>query len=632
MNLIKKFISGIIMTLTVTNLFSQGNYQNFKVAVYSRAYETQMMTDLNWLDSTWNMIEKQVKIDKIYLETHRDLVIVSDETLLKAKNYFSEHGIQTAGGITYTVNEMNRFETFCYSNPEHRQKVREIAEHTARHFDEMILDDFFFTNCKCELCIQGKGDMSWTDYRLKLMDRTAKELVLEPARAVNHRVKVVIKYPNWYEHFQGLGFNLETGPVIFDGLYTGTETRDPSSNQHLQAYLGYLIFRYFENLKPGGNRGGWVDTGGMRYLDRYAEQLWITLFAKAPEITLFDFRQLQRPLDDNLRAPWQGQQTSFDFDQMKKPFTAPDGSLVTPFSIARAAGFTLEQTDRFLNHLGNPVGLKSYKPFHSTGEDFLQTYLGMAGIPIDIVPEFPSDDSIILLTQSAAADEQLIDKIRKQLVDGKNVVITSGLLNELHGKGIEDIAELRITGRKALVDEFAAGWGPPIKTEKKILIPQISYLTNDSWEEVSARDETNGWPILHSAKYAKGTLYVLTIPDNFTDLYHFPVQILTRMKELLTGQLEILIEAPAQVSLFLYDNHTCIVESFKDETTPVTIVTDRVFKNLTDLDSGEVLKGTDREPISFRGMIFREGKTEFQMDVKPHSYRIFRLETAKQDL
>ena len=71
----------------------------------------------------------------------------------------------------------------------------------------------------------------------------------------------MIKYPNWYDHFQGLGFNLEAQPAMFDGIYTGTETRDPSSSQHLQAYLGYNIFRYFENLKPGGNGGGWVDTG-----------------------------------------------------------------------------------------------------------------------------------------------------------------------------------------------------------------------------------------------------------------------------------------------------------------------------------------------------------------------------------
>jgi len=90
---------------------------------------------------------------------------------------------------------------------------------------------------------------------------------------------------------------------MFDGVYTGTETRDPVlSNQHLQPYHGYSVFRYFENLKPGGNLGGWVDTGGMRYLDRYAEQLWITLFAKAPELTLFDFRQLQYPLTPSLRG------------------------------------------------------------------------------------------------------------------------------------------------------------------------------------------------------------------------------------------------------------------------------------------------------------------------------------------
>ncbi|GAJ05906.1 unnamed protein product, partial [marine sediment metagenome] len=119
----------------------------------------------------------------------------------------------------------------------------------------------------------------------------ARELVLEPSRKINPDVEVVIKYPNWYEHFQGLGFNQETEPGLFAGLYTGTEIRDPSGNQHLQAYMGYLIFHYFENLKPGENRGGWVDTGGMRFMDRYAEQLWITLFAKAPELTLFDFRQ-----------------------------------------------------------------------------------------------------------------------------------------------------------------------------------------------------------------------------------------------------------------------------------------------------------------------------------------------------
>ena len=241
------------------------------------------------------MISRHIKVNKVYLETHRDAHIADEATILQAKQFFAERGVETSGGITYTVNERNRFQTYCYTNPEHRQKVKEIAEYTARLFDEFILDDFFFTNCKCELCIAAKGDRSWTDYRLALMTEAAQNLIIGPAKAVNPDVKVVIKYPNWYEHFQGLGFNLETEPPIFDAIYTGTETRDPVfGNQHLQAYHGYSIVRYFENIKPGGNDGGWVDPFGSRVLDRYAEQLWLTLFAKAPEVTLFNFGQFQR--------------------------------------------------------------------------------------------------------------------------------------------------------------------------------------------------------------------------------------------------------------------------------------------------------------------------------------------------
>ena len=91
-------------------------YENFTVAVYCRAYETREMADLDWLDSRWQDIAKQVHVDKVYLETHRDLLIVDDDTLNRAKAYFHARGIRTAGGITLTVDERNRFETFCYSN------------------------------------------------------------------------------------------------------------------------------------------------------------------------------------------------------------------------------------------------------------------------------------------------------------------------------------------------------------------------------------------------------------------------------------------------------------------------------------------------------------------------------------
>jgi hypothetical protein len=586
------------------------------VAVYSRAYETREMGKREYIEPIWNELSAQLKVDKIYLETHRDLIIVDQQTLDAAKQFFKSRGVAVAGGITYTVSEPNRFETFCYSNPEHRKKVREIAEHTARNFDEFILDDFFFTNCKCDLCIKAKGTKSWTEYRLELMTEAAQSLVIGPSKAVNPKVKIVIKYPNWYEHFAGLGFNLEKQPRMFDGIYTGTETRDAvMSNQHLQEYLGYNIFRYFENIKPGGNGGGWVDPPGSKYFDRYAEQLWITLFAKAPEVTLFDIRQLRRPIYPADRAPWQGQKTSFDWEEMMQ---------TRPTTIARAAGYTFEMVDKFMGQLGKPVGLKSYRPWHATGEDFLQNYLGMAGIPIEQVPEFPAADSIILLTEEAAFDNKIVEKIKAQLVQGKSVVITSGLLQALQNKGIGDIAELRFTGRKSLVNNFLVG-RDVVTIDQPVLIPQIMYLTNDSWELVSGIDGPNGWPLLHEAGYSKGKLLVLTIPENFADLYQLPAKALTRIREELCAQLPVQLEGPANVSIYLYDNNTFIVESFLNETTQVNIVLDKQHAGINDLQSGASITGELRKPSPGWWNRGRKEKNIFSVSIKPHSFRVFRF-------
>ena len=150
-----KRIYYLLSVLLISSSIFAGNYRSFKVSVYTRAYEVEKMKDLAWLDSTWNIISQQVKVDKIYLETHRDLLIVPDETLEQAKKYFLDRGIEVGGGITYTINEANNFETFCYSDPEHRKMVQEIAEHTARHFDDFILDDFFFTSCKSDIEIKA---------------------------------------------------------------------------------------------------------------------------------------------------------------------------------------------------------------------------------------------------------------------------------------------------------------------------------------------------------------------------------------------------------------------------------------------------------------------------------------------
>jgi hypothetical protein len=605
-------------------------YDNFRVAIYCRAQEVAKMADPKWLAESWEAVSREVHVDKIYIETHRDRIIIDDATLAAVKAFFASRGVTVAGGITYTVSEPNRFETFSYSNPEHRKQVRDIAELTARHFDEFILDDFFFTSTKSEFDVRAKGNRSWTDYRLAIMEDAAQNLVVGPARRVNPKVKVVIKYPNWYDHFPALGFNLARGPQLFDGIYTGTETRDVvRSAQHLQPYLGYNIMRYFENVAQdigkGRNGGGWVDTGGATYYDRYAEQLWMTLIARAaPEITLFDIRQMLYPLDAKKSAPRQMMATSFRYGDVIRPVKTADGGSFTPQHYARVAGVSFEAVDKLLGALGKPVGIKSYKPYNSLGEDFLQNYLGMAGIPVEMVPAFPVGAATVLLTAQAAADPKIVDLIEAQLRRGGNVVITSGLLKALQGRGLSRIAELEDSGRVASVSSFIVGRGEIVKSERALLIPQITYRTNDSWELVSALDGDNGWPILHDADYLDGQLQVLTIPENFSDLSNYPEPVLNAIRRVITAALPVRLEAPGKVSLFVYDNGTFIVHNFRDELVDAKVEMRASIANLDDLVSNDKIEASERkETVRFGTPPPPTSVAAFA--VAPHSFRVFRI-------
>jgi hypothetical protein len=601
--------------LTFASPARAGHYRHFRTAVYVRAYEVQKMADPGWLEKNWAIVERQVKVDKVYLETHRDLIIIDPATLAKAKAFFAAKGIATAGGIAFVRNERNLFETFCYTQPAQRAKVKEIVEATARAFDEIILDDFFFTSCKDDSCIRAKGDRSWTDFRLDLMKEVSQHLVLDAARAVNPRVKITIKFPNWYEHFQGMGYDLEAQPKLFDAIYTGCETRDSVYNhQHLQPYQSFQQVRYFDNIKPGGNGGGWVDTGDRIHADRYAEQLWLTLFAKAPEITLFAMHELLQPLLPSDRAPWQDQHTSFDYAAVAQPVAgAPAGE--THPTMAAAAGFALRQVDDVLGGLGTPVGIASYRPYHSTGEDFLHNYLGGIGLPIDLHPEFPQDAPLVLLTADAAHDPDLVAKIKAHLMSGKDIIITSGLLRAIQDRGFRrEIAEIHVTDHKTLTREFG---GRPLgrehpRIDHDILLPEIAYNTNDSWTLLASMTDGLGYPVLQYVPYDRGHLYVLTIPENFAELYRLPPPVLDAVRRVASKNLFVRLQGPGQIALIPYDNHAMVVESFRDEAAEIQLVTASDIARLHNDVTGEELTGKKEG-----------GECVFSMRLKPHSFLVF---------
>jgi hypothetical protein len=628
--------------LAVLPAAGKGQYKNFKVSSYIRAQDVARMADDKFLNETWETVSSQVDLDKIYLETHRDAFTVDEKTMTKVKKFFLSKGLEVGGGITYTRSEPTDFETYSYARPVERQQVREVAEYTAKLFDDFILDDFFFIDLKNddEIAAKERSGKSWTEYRLRLMADAGRELVMGPAKAVNPKVKVIIKYPNWYDHFHGLGFNLEEEPAYFDGIWTGTETRDPASAQHLQNYLSYNIIRYFDNIVPGKrsaegrllpegrkNGGGWVDAGGINMsMDRYAEQLHLTMLAKTPEIILWNYMQLNdvkiRP--EMMRAKWQDAGgNSFRYDEMVAPFQK-NGKTVTPTTMARFASVTLQQTDALVGKLGNPIGLASYKPYHSSGEDFLQNYLGMIGLPMDMYPQFLTDRQQVLLTEQAAKDPQIVEKIKTQLKKGGDVIITTGLLKAIREK-IADVCELYCGDLKAIVNDF----GYQGKSEREFIIPQVKYFTNDAWEVVSAgrplTGGVSGYPILLRDTYSKGMLFVLTIPDDFGNLYDYPAGALNVIRRAMSKDVGAYIEGPSKVALFPYDNRTMVVENFNDEAVSLRVVVNMKVNGLRNLLTGEQLKPADlpqAAPTWGRNRFFGypDDATVFDLRLPAHSY------------
>lgn len=567
------------------------SYKNFSTAIFYNAFDLLKLKEDDAFESSFEFFSKHINIGKVYLETYRSGVFLSEENMLFCKEFFKEKGINVSGAITTTPKTNNTwdFSSFCYSNPEQRKQLKEVVAYTASMFDEIILDDFYFTNCKCDACIEAKDSKSWADFRTQLLAEVSSE-IMSAAKAVKPNINMIIKYPNWYDHHQFNGYTPEAQVKLFDSFYTGTETRDSQYTQQvLQRYIGYFIMRYFENINPGKNLGGWFDSFNCT-LDTYVEQLYMTIFSKAKEITLFCAGLL-----------------------------AYDHKICVPL-----AGFVFEQLDKLMGYIGEPVGISCYKPFNSDGEDFIHGYLGMLGLPLEPHSEYPAESKFILLTESAKKDSDIIEKIKKSLCDGNSVMLTTGLLRALNEQ-LSDIAVINYTDKKSKVNEFAVqmetcAFKDYYYSEKEILIPHIDFKTNDSWQMAVGIDSSNNHAVLLQNKYSKGKLFVLTIPDNFGDLYSYPEAVLNIIREISSVNMPVHLEAPSNIGLFVYDNNTFIVESFRKTNVEFTMVVHKENQHLSQIESCSCYNAPKLDGISLNG------NTHFKISLQPGEYKAFRIE------
>ena len=583
------------------------NYKNFDLATYVWAFYLVKATD-DEIRRDVEIFRSYSPLKKVYLENHRSNVDVPQKRMREVKALFEEMGIETSGGITSTglvdgQKKPSIFDTFCYTDERHRANYLRIVEELAEVFDEIILDDFFFTACRCEKCIAAKGDKTWSRYRLDLMEDFSK-VIVNRAHEINPKLNFIIKYPAWYKSYHETGYNPKKEREIFDTIYTGTETREPVYNaQHLQRYHSYSIMRFLENAAPGHNGGGWIDAGGSGdNINRFLEQAEQTIFAKAKELTLWNFNQMiQR------------------------------GTNVLP-----AAARDLYRVDEIAGQLGKPVGLAAYEPFDSDGEDLIYNFLGMGGIAIEPSPDFDEKAKTILLTESSAADPEIIDRAKAFLTGGGNVVLTTGFIRKTLDRGVRDITSLQLTGRYLSGRDFMTGEryysddGRVIRGYDPILFEILQFKDNASWSDLSVCSEEFNGPVLTEEDYANGRVFVLNLPQNPADLYRMPEKAWHIIAKYLSIGQRVYVSADEKISFFAYDNGVYGVQNFAPHGSRVSVVVRGECKGIQDIETGEIydlvspLPGQSI-PHDAAGFIPEPREFCVELPVGAGGYRFFRV-------
>ena len=142
-------------------------YRNFKAAIYVTVNDTKRLANPATFERDFARASSQLHFDKAYIEAYRDRVFATDAELEAVKRQFQAKGIETSGGITLAAGGSGgQFGTFDYELPADRAEAERAVRRIARHFDEIILDDFFFYSSKSDADIAAKGNRSWTVYRV----------------------------------------------------------------------------------------------------------------------------------------------------------------------------------------------------------------------------------------------------------------------------------------------------------------------------------------------------------------------------------------------------------------------------------------------------------------------------------
>jgi hypothetical protein len=400
--------------------------------------ETNLAEAIRWCQASG--------LTKVYLEEFRDGYQADRATLERARDRFRAAGFLVSGCVTTTrvgkPSDHWSSVISCYTDPATQDHLQAVFEYAAGLFDEIMIDDFWFTDCTCSNCDAARrtqlatvgpkaypvsGD-TWSDYRRELMLRLSQDRVLAAAKRVNPKARLIIKYPQWYDDFQERGYDVARETAAFDRIWVGTESRDYTDSRWggTAQYESYFIMRWLGGI--GGEKcgGGWYDWLGTTERT-YVEQARQTVLAGARESMLFCFGGLHRE-------------------------TGPADIAALRANLPELLAVAREVRRR------QPLGLAAYKPPNSSPQEELRVFdfAGMIGLPLVPCHEFPADAPAAFLSVHALADTNLAAEVGAFIHTGRPLLLTDGLARRLADRVNLTATNVYVLAVKARPDSLLA--------------------------------------------------------------------------------------------------------------------------------------------------------------------------------
>jgi hypothetical protein len=500
-------------------------------------------------------------VSRIFLEGRRGDEYVSQDRLRDIRDFWMDRGIECAGGIAtvpgtrFGVRQNGGLDWLNWESAKTQADIKGFFGENAAIFDTLIVDDFYCTSDFSPGSDRARGLRSWGEYRRDLLVSLIDPMIVQPSRLAKPSVRLILKFPQWYDRFEQFGYDPPRMASRFDQVWVGTEVRDPRTRRmgYVQPTEGYINFCWLRSIAGDKVVGAWFDhieCSAQNFLDQACQ----SVLAGARELTLFRLGDLME------RHPG-------------------DALLAARMARLKQLALVIRGASR--------QGIAFYKPPNSRAEEnmYLADYLAMIGLPVLPVAQYPTEAKVAFLPAQAAADPEIIDRMIQHLRQGATLIVTPAFIR-MAGHIASELAGTQVG--ETLLPMAATAF----KTGARNLPLSVPLELDGALIPVDA--EVRLWanldhvnlPLLTSRRTDRGQVFVLNTrtfsQQDFLDAEEWLLApkprglsaIRQELADILHSAwlrpLNVSFKAPAGVALYLFDSNRCLY-NFTDQSVRVRL-------------------------------------------------------------